>query len=1292
MDTLLSMTDVIGELAAEAGGGRPLPDAVRQDMEPTFGTSLVAVRVHDGPEADLITRALGADAVTCGQSVFFRAGAYQPDTEAGRWLIAHEIAHAVRHGGGMAGTRWSLSAPGDLCEADADRCADLVLRGARVHGDAEPGAGPSRRLMRHVSYEHRLLGDGPTKDLVAVAAKQGGEFLKKQIELVGLWIHNPRDVSEAAVEAAFPGTKTFRIGPGRVLVTYGELNALPDYLPDAVACESLTADQLVPILQTIRQEGYNALNGLNGRTTRQPFDEALTSPDSPEPLYTLWEVAGFDSFSYGWGAEGKDHYGGILARNACHFAPHAWYRWKTYHHIARRLAQQWYAQGKKNPDFERLAWRYHGYADHFLQDAFAAGHLINRPLVMQWFVEWAQRSDLDIADLGLLKDMVAGLQPFLAGQWLYDTRALYDRELQRANDPQTAQETGSVVARYLTSTLASKPGKSDFETYQSYLAFVTSTAAGLASNDLHDYYNSESLWVASDARREPYRVWGDFTLLSGAGGTAGVDATSMTAQLSQQSLKDILATGSTPVTMEQIAANFPTKAGGSADDVQGLREWAETRRWVAETRFSKIIPTLQRFVAARTLSPTLGVVSVDQRLARVWSSELSGTGATSEAQVLTWQGRVFASASGLVVELDPVSGAVVQKKWFSSTVASDPTRLATDGRNLYVGFASRVYALRLDDLGAGPWPAPVLVGPEIPPRIATVMVSEGRLYAGCWGKVWRIDTASGQVTGKCDAGVGPGEVRLSADGWRLYAGFPETVAAIALDDWKRPAWARPSGNMNANACTDVLRFGGYLYAGVAGKVVELHTDSGIPNRGPLTLTTDEPPLTVQAPTRLAADGERLYAGYNGSVYSVSLTDFTRQWALYITAPGGNPHVEVLRSGDRLYAGYQGHVVAVGPDNGHVHESLRVTYDNPFGMSLRTSLSYDGQHLYAGVNGYAYKMLAPDSWMAGTVAHDWWDWKKWHGWESGFRHAPPMQDITAVALQHVEVFGIGKDGNVYHNWLDSKDWHGWEGGFRHAPPMRSVALVRGYPDAWAMGIGRDGRLYWLSWKGTWEDRWSLDSSGYLRQVRQVAGAAWGDEVWFFAVTPDGGLHGRSFNSRHQDWSAWQPLIPGPEKPLDSVIPVASRDRLELFAIGTDGTLLRSRYSPAEYEPWTPWEQPFNALPPVRAMSAALGAAHVEAFALGTDGTVYHNWYDKAWHDWVPGFRGAPLSQSVYAVQKAVSVEVFLLGLDGTLYRNAYGDNWGKWEKNFDGAQQQVLTVTAAQGANFEVFAVMSGWVR
>ena len=57
--------------------------------------------------------------------------------------------------------------------------------------------------------------------------------------------------------------------------------------------------------------------------------------------------------------------------------------------MARALiARSATADGQEREALRRRARIYAGYADHFLQDSFAAGHLINKTLVIQWYIEW----------------------------------------------------------------------------------------------------------------------------------------------------------------------------------------------------------------------------------------------------------------------------------------------------------------------------------------------------------------------------------------------------------------------------------------------------------------------------------------------------------------------------------------------------------------------------------------------------------------------------------------------------------------------------------------------------------------------------------------------------------------------------------------------------------------------------------------------------------------------------------------------------------------------------------------
>jgi hypothetical protein len=79
-------------------GGSPLPAPVRSFMEPRFGANFGSVRIHTGETAAQQSATLNAQAFTVGSHVFFGRNQFQPDTGAGRELIAHELTHTIQQG------------------------------------------------------------------------------------------------------------------------------------------------------------------------------------------------------------------------------------------------------------------------------------------------------------------------------------------------------------------------------------------------------------------------------------------------------------------------------------------------------------------------------------------------------------------------------------------------------------------------------------------------------------------------------------------------------------------------------------------------------------------------------------------------------------------------------------------------------------------------------------------------------------------------------------------------------------------------------------------------------------------------------------------------------------------------------------------------------------------------------------------------------------------------------------------------------------------------------------------
>jgi hypothetical protein len=82
------------------GPGQQLDAATRAFFEPHFGQDFSGVRVHSGAQAAEAARAVNARAFTVGRDVVFDSGEFSPGTQAGRKLLAHELAHVGQQSGG----------------------------------------------------------------------------------------------------------------------------------------------------------------------------------------------------------------------------------------------------------------------------------------------------------------------------------------------------------------------------------------------------------------------------------------------------------------------------------------------------------------------------------------------------------------------------------------------------------------------------------------------------------------------------------------------------------------------------------------------------------------------------------------------------------------------------------------------------------------------------------------------------------------------------------------------------------------------------------------------------------------------------------------------------------------------------------------------------------------------------------------------------------------------------------------------------------------------------------------
>jgi len=129
------------DVETAAGGGAAVDAGVASRFTHTTGADVSDVRVHTDAGAASSASRLSSLAYTVGRDIHFAAGQYQPSSESGQRLIAHELTHTVQQGPGGAVTQAKLEVSGadSATETEADTVAAAVVRGERATVNARVG-------------------------------------------------------------------------------------------------------------------------------------------------------------------------------------------------------------------------------------------------------------------------------------------------------------------------------------------------------------------------------------------------------------------------------------------------------------------------------------------------------------------------------------------------------------------------------------------------------------------------------------------------------------------------------------------------------------------------------------------------------------------------------------------------------------------------------------------------------------------------------------------------------------------------------------------------------------------------------------------------------------------------------------------------------------------------------------------------------------------------------------------------------------------------------------------------
>ncbi|TFV50218.1 DUF4157 domain-containing protein [Bradyrhizobium niftali] len=231
------------------GSGEPLNPRLQNLFQPRFGPDLSGVRLHTGSDAQSAAESIGARAFAVGNNIAFGAGQFQPETNDGQRLLAHELAHvALGHPGirrdPLPDAKNSPSS--SFTDAGPVRASSdfYSFRGVLMTTDAAFMLGELRRLIRRTGilggdlWYEALQGHGRDVDLPFSAHARG---------YGGLRTRTPLDVKREMEEESYRN----RLAPIAVpLAIWG----YPIVRAEAVAFITKFRSEMKRTLETVLQE------------------------------------------------------------------------------------------------------------------------------------------------------------------------------------------------------------------------------------------------------------------------------------------------------------------------------------------------------------------------------------------------------------------------------------------------------------------------------------------------------------------------------------------------------------------------------------------------------------------------------------------------------------------------------------------------------------------------------------------------------------------------------------------------------------------------------------------------------------------------------------------------------------------------------------------------------------------------------------------------------------------------------------------------------------------------------
>ncbi|MBL4604878.1 MAG: DUF4157 domain-containing protein [Flavobacteriaceae bacterium] len=170
--------NIESKLANSKGGGSQLDKETKTEMESGFGADFSNVRVHTDSTSVGMNQELGAQAFTNGNDIYFNQGRYNPGSESGKHLLAHELTHTLQQGASTTKDVQRFELPGfiqdglDTAGDLYDGAVDTVANGMY---DVTEALGITDEVVEAYEAASEVAGD--VYDAATEYLLQAGEWL-----------------------------------------------------------------------------------------------------------------------------------------------------------------------------------------------------------------------------------------------------------------------------------------------------------------------------------------------------------------------------------------------------------------------------------------------------------------------------------------------------------------------------------------------------------------------------------------------------------------------------------------------------------------------------------------------------------------------------------------------------------------------------------------------------------------------------------------------------------------------------------------------------------------------------------------------------------------------------------------------------------------------------------------------------------------------------------------------------------------------------------------------------------